>query len=174
MQSIENLFNKTDIKHLKDNFFKVIDDEWMLITAGSREKFNMMTASWGTMGILWNKPIAICFIRPQRYTFQFAERSAFYTLSFFRPSEKKILNICGSRSGRDIDKIKETGLIPLITEMGNIGYKQARMVIECRILYTDYLEGDHFVIPEVAQRNYPTKDFHKFYIGEIMNCYQSK
>jgi flavin reductase (DIM6/NTAB) family NADH-FMN oxidoreductase RutF len=171
MESIDNIFQKISIKHLKDNFFKELDDEWMLITAGGREKFNMMTASWGTMGILWNKPVAVCFIRPQRYTFQFAERSGFYTLSFLGPSGKKILNICGTRSGRDIDKVKETGLIPMITENGNIGYEQARMVMECRILYTDFLKEDGFMIPEVAQRNYPTKDFHKFYIGEIVNCF---
>lgn len=173
MESIENMFQKTDIKQLKDNFFKVMDDEWMLITAGSREKFNMMTASWGTMGILWNKPVAICFIRPQRYTFQFAENTSFYTLSFFGPSARKILNICGTKSGRDIDKIKETGLIPMITENGNIGYKQARMVMECSILYSDYLKEDQFMVPEVALRNYPTKDYHKFYIGEIMNCFEN-
>ena len=171
MEPIDDLFQKTDIKHLKDNFFRVMDNEWMLITAGSPADFNMMTASWGTMGILWNKTVAVCFIRPHRYTFQFAERSDFYTLSFFKPSDRKILNICGNKSGRDIDKIKETGLIPMITENGNIGYKQARMVMECRILYADYLEEDHFIIPEVALRNYPSKDFHRFYIGEIVNCY---
>lgn len=171
MKPIDDLFKKTDIKHLKDNFFKVLDDEWMLITAGNSTDFNMMTASWGTMGILWNKPVAVCFIRPHRYTFQFAEKSDFYTLSFFKTSDRKILNFCGNKSGRDIDKVKETGLIPMITENGNIGYRQARMVMECRIIYTDYLEEDRFIIPEVALRNYPSKDFHRFYIGEIVNCY---
>lgn len=171
MKSIDTLFQKTDIKRLKDNFFKVLDDDWMLITAGNSEKFNMMTASWGTMGILWNKPVAICFIRPHRYTFQFAEQSDYYTLSFFDPSDRRILNICGNKSGRDIDKVRETGLVPMITRSGNIGYEQARMVMECRILYADYFEENHFIIEEVAKRNYPSKDFHRFYIGEIMNCY---
>lgn len=174
MKSIDILFERTDVKLLKDNFFKVLDDEWMLITAGVPGDFNMMTASWGTIGILWNKPVAVCFIRPHRYTFQFAERSGYYTLSFFNPSDRKILNICGNKSGRDVDKIRETGLVPVITEYGNIGYEQSRMVLECRLLYTDYLEEDHFVVPEIAKRNYPSKDFHKFYIGEIVNCYKSK
>jgi flavin reductase (DIM6/NTAB) family NADH-FMN oxidoreductase RutF len=171
VKAIDTLFQKTDIKQLKDNFFKVLDNDWMLITAGSEEAFNMMTASWGTMGILWNMPVAVCFIRPHRHTFQFAEKSGYYTLSFFNRSYRKILNICGTRSGRDTDKIRETGLIPVITGYGNIGYEQARMVMECKKLYADYMEERHFIIPDVSLKNYPSKDFHRFYIGEIVNCY---
>ena len=171
MKSIDTLFQKTDPKRLKDNFFRVLDDEWMLITAGSSEEYNVMTASWGTMGILWNKPVAVCFIRPHRYTFQFTEKSDYYTLSFFDPSHRKILNICGNKSGRDVNKIRETGLIPMITGCGNIGYEQARMVMECKKLYADFLGENHFVVSEIARKNYPSKDFHRFYIGEIVNCY---
>lgn len=171
MQSINVVFRKNDIKSLTDNFFKVIDDDWMLITAGSRESFNMMTASWGTMGILWNKPVAICFIRPHRYTYGFAENADYYTLSFFDETQRRILNICGGMSGRDINKVKETGLTPVLTEFDNIGFEQARMVIECKKLYADYLKEDNFIISEIALKNYPSKDFHKFYIGEIVNCY---
>lgn len=171
MKSVDTLFQKTNIKKLKDNFFKALDDDWMLITAGNEESFNMMTASWGAMGILWNKPVAVCFIRPHRYTFGFAESSGYYTLSFFNRSHRKILNICGTKSGRDIDKIRETGLVPLITEFGNIGYEQAELMMECKKLYADYLEEQHFIIPEVARKNYPAKDYHRFYIGEIVNCY---
>ena len=171
MQPIDEIFQKTDIKKLDDNFFKVIDNEWMLITAGDKDSFNMMTASWGTIGILWNKPISICFIRPHRYTFGFAEKAEYYTLSFFNQTHRKILNICGNKSGRDMDKIAETGLIPMISEHGNIGYEQARMVMECKKLYSDYLKENNFIIKEIAKKNYPTKDFHKFYIGEIINCF---
>ncbi|MBN2215471.1 MAG: flavin reductase [Bacteroidales bacterium] len=171
MKSIDIMFHRTNVKRLNDNFFKILDDEWMLVTAGRPGDFNMMTASWGTTGILWNMPVAICFIRPNRYTFQFAEKSDYYTLSFFESSYRKILNICGTRSGRDIDKIRETGLVPVITEYENIGYEQARMVMECKILYADYLEERHFIISEIARKNYLSKDFHRFYIGEIVNCY---
>ncbi len=171
MKSIDTYFNKADIKKLTDNFFKVIDNDWMLITAGTSDSFNMMTASWGTLGILWNKPIAICFIRPHRYTFGFAEKAEHYSLSFFTETHRRILNICGNKSGRNIDKIAETGLVPLITEHESIGYEQARMVIECKKLYADYLKESNFIIPEIARKNYPAKDYHKFYIGEILNCY---
>ncbi|MBN2610933.1 MAG: flavin reductase [Bacteroidales bacterium] len=171
INKIEGYLAKTNVTSLNDNVFNLIDKEWMLITAGNTGSFNTMTASWGTLGILWNKPVAICFIRPHRYTFEFAEKSDYFTLSFFDESFRGILNICGSKSGRTIDKIKETCLKPLLTDNGGIGYEQARMVIECRKLYADFLKEDNFVVPDTALKNYPSKDFHKFYIGEIVNCY---
>ena len=156
---------------IRDNMFTAIDKEWMLITAGTPESFNTMTASWGTTGILWNKTIAICFVRPQRYTFQFIEKSDIYTLTFFEPEHKDILNHCGTTSGRDTDKIKETGLIPVVSSNGGIYYEQARLVLECRILYKDRLKEENFIVKEIIGKNYPSKDFHTFYIGEIVACW---
>jgi flavin reductase (DIM6/NTAB) family NADH-FMN oxidoreductase RutF len=155
---------------LDANVFNLIGEEWMLITAGTPGHFNTMTASWGTMGILWSLPVAICFIRPQRHTFQFAETSPYYTLSFLEPGNREILQFCGSRSGRDTDKIKETGLVPLVTRLGNVYYEQCRLVIECKKLYSDRIREDDFHVRELIGRNYPQKDFHKFYIGEIVSC----
>ena len=71
-----------DVRELKDNFFEAIGKEWMLVTAGTVERFNVMTASWGGIGWLWNKPVAYVFIRPERYTYEFAEQSDHNTLSF--------------------------------------------------------------------------------------------
>ncbi len=171
MDLITNHFKTIDCKKITDNVFRLIDDEWMLITAGIPENFNTMTASWGLMGILWNKPIAICFIRPQRYTFAFTEHQDYYTLSFFHEEHRSILNFCGTKSGRNTDKIKETGLIPLLTEHGNIGYLQARMVLECRKIYADRIHENGFIDAGIISKNYPTKDFHKFYIGQIVQSY---
>lgn len=85
----------------------------MLVTAGNAEKFNMMTASWGGLGFLWNRPVAFVFIRPQRYTFDFVERNEGFTLSFFGEEYRKVLQLCGTKSGREIDKVAETKLTPL-------------------------------------------------------------
>jgi flavin reductase (DIM6/NTAB) family NADH-FMN oxidoreductase RutF len=172
MRNLANLFNKIDVKTITDNFFQITDEDWMLITAGNRDKFNTMTASWGTFGILWNKPITICFIRPHRYTFVFAEESEGFTLSFFPENYRKILNFCGSRSGRDTDKMKETGLVPVETETGLIAFEQARLIIECKKIYSDFIREENFILKELIHKNYPSKDFHKFYIGEIVNCYK--
>lgn len=70
------------VSDLKDNMFNAIGDEWMLVTAGTPEKFNMMTASWGGVGVLWAKPVAFIFIRPERYTYEFIENGDGVTLSF--------------------------------------------------------------------------------------------
>lgn len=163
-------FKKITPDQLKENAFNLIGKEWMLITAGTPDNFNTMTASWGTIGILWNLPVAICFIRPQRYTFEFAEASDYYTLSFLEPGNRDILNLCGSRSGRDTDKIHETGLIPIETDLGNIFFEQCRLMIECKKLYADRINEDSFFFSELIGKNYSKKDFHKFYIGEIVSC----
>ena len=159
---------------IRDNMFTAIDREWMLITAGTPDSFNLMTASWGTTGILWNKPIAICFVRPQRYTFGFIEKADLFTLSFFEPQHKHILEHCGNTSGRDTDKIRDTGLIPVVSSSGGIYYEQARMVLECRILYKDRIREDNFIVKEIIEKNYRAKDFHGFYIGEIIDCLRKK
>jgi flavin reductase (DIM6/NTAB) family NADH-FMN oxidoreductase RutF len=163
-------FIEKPVKDLNENVFKAIGDDWMLITAGSRDDFNTMTASWGTLGILWHLPIAICFVRPQRHTFGFTEKSDHYTLSFLEEGNRDILQFCGTRSGRDTDKIGETGLVPLETMQGNIYFEQCRLVIECKKLYSDRIKEDQFIISNLIGKNYPKKDFHKFYIGEIISC----
>jgi flavin reductase (DIM6/NTAB) family NADH-FMN oxidoreductase RutF len=171
---IETMFNTVRPEELPDNFFRLINDDWMLITAGQFSNYNTMTASWGTTGILWNKPIAICFIRPHRFTFQFAERHDYYTLSFFDEHYRNILDYCGAHSGRDINKAEQTGLKPLETGRGNITFSQARLVLECRKLYADFLKPENFLVQDFAARFYPKSDFHKFYIGEIEQCYLKK
>ncbi|MFC2098870.1 flavin reductase [Bacteroidota bacterium] len=163
-------FKQIGPEKLSENIFNLIGEEWMLITAGNPEHFNTMTASWGSAGILWHLPVAICFIRPQRYTFEFAENSDYYTLNFLEPGNREILQFCGTRSGREIDKVKETGLKPLTTKLGNVYFEQCRLVIECKKLYADRFKEDAFIIPELILKNYPKKDFHKFYIGEIVSC----
>ena len=154
---------------ITDNVFKMLDKDWMLVTAGSISKFNTMTASWGQMGIMWNLPIAIAWIRPHRYTFKFANRCNGYTLSFFTEEYRKALEICGAKSGRDCDKVAEAGLTPMETERGNVIFQEARLVLECRKVYVDDLRRHKFVLPRIAQKHYPEGDFHRFYMGEIMN-----
>ena len=101
------------IKDLSENFFEVIGKEWMLVTAGSKEHFNTMTASWGGIGWLWNKPVVFVFIRSERYTYEFMEENEYFTLSFLGKENRSIYNLCGSKSGREVDKVKETGLNPI-------------------------------------------------------------
>ena len=158
---------------ITDNPFHLIDKEWMLITAGNLQSFNTMTASWGGFGILWNKPVIFCFVRPVRYTYQFIEESGFFTATFFDRKYRKALNFCGANSGRDTDKMAATGFTPLVSPNGSVYFEQARLVLECRKLYFTDIDPEHFLDP-VINRNYPLADYHRLYIGEIMNCLQKE
>jgi flavin reductase (DIM6/NTAB) family NADH-FMN oxidoreductase RutF len=167
-------FKKIHPETLPDNVFNLIDNEWMLITAGKLNNFNMMTASWGGLGVLWNKPVAFIFVRPQRYTRQFLEENNDFTLTFFDEQYRKALSICGSKSGRDINKVKETGLNPLQTSNGNVFFAEARLMIECKKLYHSDLDPANFHSIETRDKNYPSKDYHRMYIGEITDCLLKK
>lgn len=152
---------------LNENLFSLLDKDWMLITARDPEtgKINTMTASWGGFGILWNKPVAFVFIRPQRYTREFTERAEGLTLSFFSEEYRDALKLCGRVSGRDCDKIAEAGLTPMpIGERA--AFAEARMVMSCRKLYADDLKEGAFIDPALLS-NYRAGDYHTMYIVEI-------
>ena len=163
-------FKALNIKSLDCNLFSLLDDDWMLITAGTIREMNTMTASWGGFGILWNKPVAFIFIRPQRHTLRFVRDEDFFTLSFFEEEFRKILKFCGSASGKDVDKIAETGLIPVETANSSVYFQQARLVMECRKLYGDQIRPDGFVMRDLEKKVYKDKDYHHMFIAEIVSC----
>ena len=105
-------FRKIDISELSFNPFDKIGKQWMLLTGGNKEKYNTMTASWGQLGVLWNKNVLTCYVRPTRYTYGYIEDNECYTASFLGEEFRNALSFCGSHSGRDCDKAKETGLTP--------------------------------------------------------------
>ena len=153
---------------LPDNFFSRIGEDWMLITAAnSLGEVNTMTASWGCAGILWNKPVAVCFIRPQRYTYAFTEEADTLTLSFFpKDTYRDALRFCGTKSGRDVDKFAATGLTVVKTSEETPYLAEANLVLVCRKLYADDLKEGCFIDPDML-KHYAAKDYHRFYICEI-------
>jgi flavin reductase (DIM6/NTAB) family NADH-FMN oxidoreductase RutF len=163
-------FRKIDAKEIQGNLFQMIGSDWMLITAGSLEKHNTMTASWGGAGVLWNKNVTFSFVRPQRYTREFMDAGDVYTLSFYGPAYRNALTLCGTKSGRDVDKVKETGLTPAEAKSGAVYYKEASLVIVCKKIYTQDIDPAGFLVPEVS-KNYENHDYHKMYIGEILEVH---
>jgi flavin reductase (DIM6/NTAB) family NADH-FMN oxidoreductase RutF len=163
-----------NVKALSGNVFKLLDDDWMLISAGTKDSFNSMTASWGTFGILWNKPVIVAFVRPQRYTFEFMNKNECFTLSFLGENYREALKVFGSYSGRNTDKVLKSGLNPVLTDKGNVTYKEASLVFECRKLYCDDIKPGSFIDQSLIQHIYPQSDFHRFYIGEVLNCMASE
>ena len=161
-------FKTIDPSAIADNAFKLIGKDWALVTSGSRESFNTMTVSWGGVGIMWNKPVTFTFIRPQRYTFGFLEKNGFFTMSFFDESYRKALQICGTKSGRDTDKVAETGLTPAFTDNGVPYFEEARLVLVCKKLYAQDLNEDS-IVEEAVKGNYNGSDYHRMYVSEIVS-----
>ena len=154
-------------KDISKNVFSAIGDQWMLITAGTAEKCNTMTASWGGLGVIWGAPAATCYIRPQRYTKEFVDREEFFTLSFFGEEHRKALQLCGSKSGREVDKVKECGFTVQTAECGAPYFEEAELVLVCRKRFAQPM--DEANIPQdVRDKFYPEKDYHTLYIGEIV------
>src|SRR5512137_1090509 len=124
-------FRETLPEQLTDNPFKLIGSDWMLITAGTPESWNTMTASWGGLGVLWERKVATCYIRPTRHTFGFVEQAPLFTLSFFGEKHRKALTYCGMHSGRDTDKARGAGLT-VVQAAGAVAFAEARLVLVCR------------------------------------------
>lgn len=148
--------------------FKLIGNDWLLICAPDATKpcgANAMTASWGGLGVIWNKNVATIYVRPQRHTFSLLEDCNELSLCFPGQQFRNALKLCGTRSGRDTDKITASGLsvvfdgdIPMI--------EQSDIVIVCKKAYSDFIKEDCFCDPTHLS-SYPQKDYHKLYILEI-------
>ncbi len=154
-----------------ENAVKLIGSDWMLITTKDEEndRANAMTASWGCLGVLWNKPVCVCFVRPQRHTFGLLERSERFSVAFVGEKYREALKLCGRTSGRDGDKLAEAGLST--TELDGVpAIAEARLVLVCRKLYADDLKKECF-LDERLLSNYPADDFHRMYVSVIEAAY---
>lgn len=165
------MFKEISIKDLSLNPFTKIGKEWMLITAGSEESFNTMTASWGGLGVMWNKDVAFTFIRPCRYTFEFTETEDYFSLCFFGEEDKSALMFCGRNSGKDCDKAKETGLTPIFID-GVPCFAQASLVLICKKMYAQQMQNSCATSDEVLTHYGENEPYHTFYIGEIVKAFE--
>jgi len=162
-----NLFREISPKELTDNFFAAFGDEWALLAAGDTKKANLMTIGWATAGILWKRPVVTVFVRPHRHTYQFMEKSPRFSVTFLENRYRSILNFCGSVSGKDRDKIKDSGLM-LLHEKEVPYFAEARLVLFCRKIYYHDIAPTNFLDPTIEE-NYPAKDYHRMYVGQIEN-----
>lgn len=175
----EDLFEEIAPTDIPDNIIQLISNDWMLITAGNRDHFNTMTASWGAMGELWGKDAAFIFVRESRYTFDFLQKDSCFTLCFFPVENRDALKICGTRSGRDTDKVREAGLETVQSPTGNIAFGQARMIVECRKMFVQKMDRGNFM-PEYASsinpRYYTVEDpaDHHMFVGDIRKVWVRK
>ncbi len=150
--------------------YGLFEVQWLLLTAGdfSTGRFNAMTISWGSLGVMWSKLTFQTVVRPVRYTYEFMEQYDSFTICAFPRQYRKALSLLGTKSGREGDKIAQAGLTPTAsTQVAAPSYAEAELVLECRKTYWQDLEPAHFLIPEIDQ-NYPEKDYHRIYYGEVV------
>ncbi len=164
--------HKIEVSTLKENFIDLIGKQWMLITAGNMHHYNTMTASWGTVGFLWGKPVVCVVIRPQRYTLEFVEKEDCFTLSFFDEKYRDALKLCGTKSGREVNKAEAAGITPFEPSSGCVAFKEARLIMKCRKLYSDQLRESSFLDKSILETWYPSRDFHKVFIGVIEELWE--
>ena len=163
-------FREVGPKNIPDSIFKLIGDAWMLLSAACGKDFNTMTASWATAGVLWNKPVVQAFVRPQRHTYGFMEKSPYFTCSFFNEEYRDALTFCGRNSGRDTDKMAATGLPPVLSEDSRVWFEEARLVLVCRKLYAQNIDPPDFYDDSIDASVYAKSDYHRAYFGEIVRC----
>ena len=160
------MFKEIKATDIKENIVDLLKNNWGLVTAGDSEKYNMMTVSWGAMGELWGKDSVTVYIRPQRYTEEFMNAFDHFTLSFFSLDKKQAVHgICGSKSGRDINKTDACGLTPNFDEAAPY-FEEAKLVLECKKMYAQSLNAESITDRESVDKWYDN-DFHKMYISEI-------
>ena len=163
-------FKELDIKNFICNPFDKIGNQWMLITSGNNKIFNTMTASWGSLGVMWGKNVAFTFIRPQRYTKQFINSNDKFSLCFFNENYKKILSYLGTTSGRYENKIKKSGLSPIFLDDVPCFF-QSDLILICKKMYKQDLLPDCFLDETLDTKWYPSKDYHTMYVSEIEKVY---
>lgn len=170
MQDLKG-FEKIDVR-LIDNSIKAIGDDWMLITAYDEDnkRVNAMTASWGALGVLWNKPICICFVRPERHTFKLMSEKKEISIAFLGKELRDSYTVCGRESGKDVDKLAKCGLST--TSIDGISViAEAESALTCRVLYEDDIKESGFLDSSLL-KNYASAGYHRVYICEIIGAYK--
>ncbi len=159
------------LEQLRKSPFQMIGREWMLVTAGNEDKLNTMTASWGGLGVMYGKNVAFVVIRLQRYTREFIDREDTFSLSFLGKAYRKTLNYLGTVSGRNEDKIKNSGLTVAYYEKTPY-FEEADMVLCCRKLYRQPMDYECLLTDRIKNTWYPEKDMHILYIAEITSAFK--
>lgn len=179
-KSFDELYKAIPATEITDNVFKLIGQDFSVITAGTDSLYNSMTASYGGWGQLFEAPVAWCFLNASRYTLEFIKQEKTYTMSYFPDQFKKEVLFFGSKSGRESDKMKNNKLTFVKTPSGNITYKEAKMVVECKLIEitttnpNDFYTEESRAFVEKGIKDGNGKEYHKLVFGQITNVWVRK
>ena len=153
--------------------FQQFDKKWALLTAGTAEDFNMMTISWGGLGTIWGKPVATTYVRTSRYTHEYMDKNAYFTISFFPEEYRKVLGVLGAKSGRNMDKMHDSGLkakkiaVDDASGVETVTFEEAELTLVCRKLYMQRMDPEN-ILDEGSKAFYKNAEPHDEYIGEVV------
>jgi len=154
--------------YLKETYNVLSRDGVLLVSQAHPDKPNIMAIGWGSVGIIWGKPIFIVLVRPSRHTYGCIEKVPEFTVNVPTPEMKSVIEFCGSRSGRDFDKFKETGVTRLPS--ANVEpplIKECAIHYECRVVHRNDVRPDELA-RTIITGVYAQGDFHRVYFGEIL------
>lgn len=163
-------FKKFDVvKGFSDNGFKWFSDA-RLLCAGDYTKSNAMTIGWGAIGTVWGRPALTVYVAQQRYTKEFIDKTEYFTVMTFENGD--VLTYMGTKSGRDGDKAQALGLTTAYTANGTPYYTEAKVVIECKLMYGASFDPKGFKdVPKQMYKHMPST-IHWMYIGEVLNAWK--
>jgi flavin reductase (DIM6/NTAB) family NADH-FMN oxidoreductase RutF len=162
--------NEIELERLACRCVSAWKDRNFLLACGdfASGAYNVMTVGWGGLGYMWKRPLAMIVVRPTRYTYEFMEKYPDFTLSQFPPAFSDKVAYCGAHTGRKVDKVRKIGLTPAASRrVAAPGFAEAELVLECRKTYWSDLDPGHF-LADYIEGNYPAKDYHRLYFGEIL------
>lgn len=166
--------HEIDVAALSVDAVSLWSKQWLLLTAGSSDDFNMMTVGWGSIGCMWTNPFAQVVVRPQRHTRKFMDEFDTFTLCAFPEKYRKDLGTLGAISGKDGEKLSHTSLT--VRESKTVSppsYNEASLILECRKMYRQIMDPKGFIDSSI-QDNYPEDDYHIIYFGEILAALASE
>lgn len=173
--NFDQLFRQISPEEIRDNVFTLVGKVFPVITAGKVDNFNSMTASGGGFGMLFKKPTTWCILQATRYTLELIEKEQTYTMSYFPDEYKEQILFFGSKSGRDSEKMKEVELTSVKTPSGDMSYKEARLIIECRLTEITTPDPNDFCTQEakdyLKEAYKDPNEYRKYVFGEITNVW---
>lgn len=177
--NFEDIFKKISPEEIKDNVFILSGKIFPVVTVGGKNNYNSMTASGGGMGLLFRKPVTMLLFPSKRYSLELIEKEQKYTMSYFPDEYRKQVMFLGSKSGRNTEKMKEVELSAIQTPSGNMSFKEARLIIDCKLLQitTPVFPDDFYSKEAIDYMREPYKDLgehRKYVFGEIMHVWEKR
>ncbi|MDA8441607.1 MAG: flavin reductase [Peptococcaceae bacterium] len=169
--NFDQLFIKISPEEICDNVFTLVGKDFYVVTAGKEDDYNSMVGSGGGFGLLLKKPTTWCFFRADRYTLEMIQKEHTYTLSYFPNEYREQMLFLGSKSGRDSEKMKEVELTSVETPSRDVSFKEARLIIECKLTAVTTADPNDFNTQEakdfINEAYKEANVYRKLVFGEI-------